>query len=236
MNWTLVLRQRFSVERERSNLAAAGLSHAIAPARIRPRHLNAVRMLSGASGLAANTERSRASPCVHVSRLEATIFPIPLPVDGLLVIIPRPRGGDWLSDDVRRLSDHGIQVVVSLLCDSERGELGLDEEAAACARHHIEFISLPVPDLGVPMDTREFIQAMHRVATLIRERTRVAVHCRQSVGRSGLLAASVAMACGMPLRSALETISKARGVTVPETQAQRDWLQMIEPRLSNPDR
>ena len=58
----------------------------------------------------------------------------------------------------------------------------------------------------------------------------------QSVGRSGVLAASVAMACGMPLQAALEMISKARGVPVPETQVQRDWLQRIEPRLSNPDR
>jgi hypothetical protein len=37
-------------------------------------------------------------------------------------------------------------------------------------------------------------------------------------------------------RQHLEMISKARGVPVPETQMQRDWLQRIEPRLSNPDR
>lgn len=110
-----------------------------------------------------------------------------------------------------RLRDHDIHVIVSLLCDSERAELGLDEEAAACSRHNMEFISLPVPDLGVPIDTGEFIEAVHRLTTLIRGGTRVAVHCRQSVGRSGLLAASVAVACEMPLQEALETISKARG-------------------------
>jgi protein-tyrosine phosphatase len=167
---------------------------------------------------------------------EANIFPIPIPVAGSLAIVPRPRGGDWLDDDVRRLIDHGTQVLVSLLCDSECVELGLEEEAAACTGHHIGFISLPVPDLGAPVDTGEFIETVHRLATLIRGGTSVAVHCRQSVGRSGLLAASVAMACGMPLQVALETISKARGVAVPETQVQRDWLQRIEPRLSNPER
>jgi protein-tyrosine phosphatase len=125
---------------------------------------------------------------------------------------------------------------VSLLCDSESRELGLHEEAAFCARHHIEFVSLPVPDLGAPVDTSEFIKVVHRLATLIRGGTSVAVHCRQSVGRSGLLAASIAMACGVPLLPALETISMARGVVVPETQVQRDWLQRIEPRFQNPDR
>jgi protein-tyrosine phosphatase len=137
---------------------------------------------------------------------------------------------------VRRLVDHGTQIVVSLLCDSEYVELGLEEEAAACARHDVGFISLPVPDLGTPVDAGEFIETVRRLATLIRGGMRVAVHCRQSVGRSGLLAASVAMACGMPLQAALETISKARGVAVPETQVQRDWLQRVEQRLANPDR
>ena len=125
---------------------------------------------------------------------------------------------------------------MSLLCDSEWIELGLAEEAAICSRYHIDFISLPVPDLGVPVDTGEFIEVVHRLATLIRGGTRIAVHCRQSVGRSGLLVASVAMACGMPLHTALETISKARGVAVPETQVQKDWLQRMETRLSNRDR
>ena len=134
---------------------------------------------------------------------------------------------------MRRIRDRDIHVVVSLLCDSELGELGLEEEADACSRHHIEFISLPVPDLGVPHHTGEFIEAVHRLATLIRGGTSIAVHCRQSVGRSGLLAASIAVACGMPLPQALETISKARGVSVPETQEQKDWLQRFEERLSS---
>jgi protein-tyrosine phosphatase len=132
---------------------------------------------------------------------------------------------------VRRFKDHGIQVLVSLLCDSERVELGLEEEAAACVRHHIEFISLPVPDLGAPTHTGEFVEAVHRLKALLHGGSRIAVHCRQSVGRSGLLAASLAMACGIPLQTALDTISKARGVTVPETEAQKDWLRHVQRRL-----
>ena len=132
---------------------------------------------------------------------------------------------------MRRLADREIQVIVSLLCDSELGELGLEDEAAACSRHHIEFISLPVPDLGVPADTGQFIDAVHRLAASIRDGTRIAVHCRQSVGRSGLLTASIAIACGIPLQDALATITKARGVSVPETPAQKDWLHRLEARL-----
>jgi protein-tyrosine phosphatase len=165
--------------------------------------------------------------------VEVDIFPIPIPVAGSLAIVPRPRGGDWLEDDVRRFLLHDIQVVVSLLCDSERSELGLEQEAAACSRHDIEFISLPVPDLSAPLDTGQFIEAVHRLATLVRGGTRIAVHCRQSVGRSGLLAVSVAIACGMALQTALEMVSKARGVSVPETAAQMDWLQRNAERLSS---
>jgi protein-tyrosine phosphatase len=161
----------------------------------------------------------------------ADFFPIPLSVAGSLTIVARPRGGDWLDDDVRRLEERGVQVVVSLLCDGERGELGLEEEADACLRHHIEFISLPVPDLGAPTHTGTFIEAVHRLTVMLHGGSSIAVHCRQSVGRSGLLAASLAMACGMPLQTALETISKARGVTVPETDAQEDWLHQVQRRL-----
>jgi hypothetical protein len=45
-----------------------------------------------------------------------------------------------------------------------------------------------------------------------------------STGRSGLLAISVAVASGHELGEAMETISKASGVQVPETATQFTWL------------
>ena len=151
---------------------------------------------------------------------------------GSLYITPRPRGGDWLEDDVRVLGRHGVGIAVSLLREDEQVALGLEHEAAACARQNIEFVSLPVEDRSAPDDAGEFIQAVHRLTQLVREGRIIAIHCRQSVGRAGLLAVSIAVASGVPLQDALEAVSRARGVPVPETTEQLGWLQRNVDRLS----
>ena len=159
------------------------------------------------------------------ANVEAEIYRIPIHGTGSLSITARPRGGDWLDDDIAALGRQGVSVLVSLLCEEEQAELALEHEARACFRHDIEFVSLPVPDLGTPPDSRQFVAAVHRLAQLVRDGGHIAVHCRQSVGRSGLLAVSIAVALGTSLESSLDFVSHARGVRVPETSAQQDWLQ-----------
>jgi hypothetical protein len=51
-------------------------------------------------------------------------------LDGVrLGIMPRPRGNDWLPDDLRILRQAGVDVIVSALTASEAEELGLSAEA-----------------------------------------------------------------------------------------------------------
>ena len=45
-----------------------------------------------------------------------------------LAITPRPRGEDWLEDDIRLLQRAGIDVVVSAFTQVEAEELGLLRE------------------------------------------------------------------------------------------------------------
>jgi len=55
--------------------------------------------------------------------------------DGVrLAIIPRPRGQDWLPDDINLLQRAGIDVVVSALTATENEELGLVEESRCCQK------------------------------------------------------------------------------------------------------
>ena len=53
---------------------------------------------------------------------------------GRLGIMPRPRGGDWLEDEIRSLRDAGVDVVISLLEPHEVAELEIAEEPAFCKR------------------------------------------------------------------------------------------------------
>jgi protein-tyrosine phosphatase len=52
----------------------------------------------------------------------------------------------------------------------------------------------------------------------------VAVHCRQGIGRSGMIVGGVLVAAGTELSSALRAVTGSRGVEVPETEEQRRWL------------
>jgi protein-tyrosine phosphatase len=162
----------------------------------------------------------------------AIFFRIDLGTAGSLSITPRPRGGDWLDDDIGALAARGISVVVSLLGQDEESELGLEGEASACGRRALTFVAAPVPDLGIPADTNGFMDAVHDLVTRLRAGENVAVHCRQSVGRSGMLAVAISVATGVGLEGAIAKVSSARGVQVPETAAQLEWLRLNAAGLS----
>jgi protein-tyrosine phosphatase len=153
----------------------------------------------------------------------ADVYWIPTPAPGLLGILPRPRGGDWLADEVAAWRRAGVDAVVSLLTPDEAADLALTDEAAECRARGIEFLSLPVPDRGVPA-SRAAADVVTRLAGLVGSGKTVAVHCRQGIGRSAILAAGVLVALGSDAETALRAIGTARGCPVPETPEQRRWV------------
>src|SRR2546430_4839831 len=58
------------------------------------------------------------------------LFWIPGPWPGRLAITNRPRGGDWLQDEIAGLHSAGVEVLVSLLEAEEERELQLRQEAS----------------------------------------------------------------------------------------------------------
>src|SRR5260221_8734777 len=57
------------------------------------------------------------------------VFWIHAPLIGRLAIMPRPRAGEWLDDEIIGWQMEGIDTVVSLLELAEISELGLEREA-----------------------------------------------------------------------------------------------------------
>lgn len=60
-----------------------------------------------------------------------------------LGIMARPRGHDWLLDDLRALKQSGVDVVVSALTAREADDLGLSAEADSCVEKRIALPSVP---------------------------------------------------------------------------------------------
>jgi hypothetical protein len=63
---------------------------------------------------------------------------------GRLSIMPRPRGGDWLEDEIRSLKISGVDAVVSLLERDEITELDIAAEKSLCEAHGISYLSFPI--------------------------------------------------------------------------------------------
>jgi len=76
------------------------------------------------------------------------VFWIRAPLMGRLAIMPRPRAGEWLDDEIIGWQTEGIDTVVSLLELAEISELGLEREAELSQESGIEFISFPIPGTG----------------------------------------------------------------------------------------
>ena len=110
-------------------------------------------------------------------------------VNDVLAVTTRPRGGDWLRDDLAEGYGRGGQILVSCLTREEESDLGLDGE----------------------LDAAESLR-------------NVAIHCRQALGRSPLVAAAALVQRGMTATAAWESVARARGRPVPETEEQRLWL------------
>jgi protein-tyrosine phosphatase len=132
-----------------------------------------------------------------------------------------------LEDEAGGWRRAGLDVVVSLLEESEAAQLDLENEDGAARSNRIRFVSFPVPDRGAPASTRDALALLRTIREELEAGRNVAVHCRQGIGRSGLIAAGVLVTSGVPAAKALEVVSSARGQIVPETPAQVAWIRQL---------
>lgn len=152
-------------------------------------------------------------------------------VEGVrLAIVSRPRGWDWLLDDIRELKKSGFDAVVSLLTQAEMEELGLAEEARCCGEIGIEFLPFVIEDRSVPSSADQFCQFVGRVDSVLKDGKAVAVHCRAGIGRSSITVASLLIQRGFLPDAAFRAIESARGCPVPDTSEQRQWIEQHIPQ------
>lgn len=156
-----------------------------------------------------------------------TSYPIEGPWPGGLAIVPRPRGGDWLEDEVRALRNEGFDVVVSLLTREEVDELSLLREAELMRTYGLKFCNYPIRDLGVPDSRESFRRFLEGLQEDLQAGKKIAVHCRGSIGRSGLVVASVLVMSGIDPEQAFIQVTAARGFSAPETEEQKEWVRTL---------
>lgn len=136
----------------------------------------------------------------------------------------RPRGGEWLMDDLISLKKQNIDTLVSLLEKEEVRELDLNNEAELCQQVELEFISFPIPDRDIPPISKSTSELIYQLSAVIQSGRNLVIHCRMGIGRSSIIAGAVMIANGYSVKGLIEKISVARGLKVPDTKEQEQWL------------
>jgi protein-tyrosine phosphatase len=156
------------------------------------------------------------------------------PWRGRLAVATRPRGGDWLDDEAYGWRQAGLDIVVSLLEKDEAVQLELAGECESFQASGIQFISYPIRDRATPSAIPPVLALLHQLRAALDNGKNIAIHCRQGIGRSGTIAAALLLAAGVDLDQAIDTVSRARGLAIPETPEQLRWLQLLatDPRVA----
>jgi len=153
---------------------------------------------------------------------------------GRLATSPQPSPHEWLREDLAAWKDQGADLVVSLQGDGEQVINGLADEADLCRDLGLEFHRFPITDHGLPDSEDAFVDLIERLHAQSQRNRAIVVHCFAGIGRSTLVAAALLVRSGLTVTEALELISEARGITVPDTSAQHRWLESFEARLRPP--
>lgn len=154
------------------------------------------------------------------------------PWPGRLALAARPRGGEWLPDELASWKRTGIDSVLSLLTPEEQRDLDLLKEAGESQKQGLIFSSFPIPDREVPASEAKFNVALQSANEALLRGENLLIHCRQGIGRTGLFAACLLIRSGMSPSAAVDSISAARGLPIPETTQQRDWIERYAPAMT----
>src|SRR5256886_15212490 len=103
------------------------------------------------------------------------------PWHGRLAVASRPRGGDWLEDEIASWRRAGIDTVFSLLTPEEERDLELADEGHQVRAHGMKFVSFPIPDRQVPSSETELSAGLEKGDADLSSGKKVVVHCRQGI-------------------------------------------------------
>jgi len=149
-----------------------------------------------------------------------------------LAIVPCPPGGRHLPAAVRSLREKGIETLVSLLTVEEARLLKLDAEDRACRDAGIEFRRLPVMDHSIPESMEAYRAAVEQLRGDLRRGKGVGAHCFAGIGRSCMLMAGLLCLEGLSPDEAFARLSAARGLRVPDTWLQSQWVRHFAESLA----
>ncbi|GAA3094629.1 hypothetical protein [Streptosporangium carneum] len=158
--------------------------------------------------------------------MRPSLYTVDRPGPGTLSAMAKPRGGDWLDDEMNALRSCGVDVLVCGLTKVELDECGLAEEGGAASGAGLRFVAVPIVDRSVP-DAATVLPVLRDLSSELRAGAHVVTHCRFGIGRACLLAAALLVLNGVDPETAWRGLERARGLAVPDTVEQRRWVDQL---------
>lgn len=119
---------------------------------------------------------------------------------------------DRIDADLQNIKNWGASVIVTLLEIRELAMLGIADLPGKALALNLLWLHLPIRNMGLPDSLFEesWKWAGPRLLELLREGQRVLIHCKEGIGRSGIVAARLLIESGVDPASAVKIVRKAR--------------------------
>jgi ADP-ribosyl-[dinitrogen reductase] hydrolase len=117
-----------------------------------------------------------------------------------------------LNDDLLTIRNWGAIALVTLLDGSELNTLGVKELSNKAVSHNLAWIHLPIRNLSIPDEKfdEQWASAGPRLNQWLREGHRIVIHCKEGVGRAGIVAVRLMIELGMLPGQAIKAVQMAR--------------------------
>ncbi|MFT5258798.1 MAG: protein-tyrosine phosphatase [Saprospiraceae bacterium] len=143
--------------------------------------------------------------------------------DGFLAAMPKPPS-ETLPAAISSISQQKVNQIICLLEVAETTSLGLKKEAELTQQYSMQFLQYPIEDLHLPASVASFSALSQQLYQDIKQGVNTVIHCRAGIGRTGMLCAAILANAGFSAPQAIDHISNHRGVKVPDTDEQVEWL------------
>jgi len=153
-------------------------------------------------------------------------------IKGQLIFTPCPgTQGTSLISALETLQSAGASALISLMPSAELEANAASEIAAQSKALGLSWFHLPVADEQVPLaDFEANWQASEATLLgLLNDGQQIAIHCKGGSGRTGLIAARLMIACGVPRPEAVALVQSIRPKAI-QHPAHVQWLQQFDAR------
>jgi len=117
-----------------------------------------------------------------------------------------------LLDDLLAIRAWGAVVVVTLLEETELHALGVRDLGKHVVALNMIWLHLPVRNMGLPDERfdKKWREVLPCLRNLLQEGQRLIIHCKEGIGRAGVVTARLLVELGVPAVEAIRLVRKAR--------------------------